>query len=163
VDIPEALRGRDDAVATRPLGPDRAVSLALAQRLADVRGVDVAAAPEIALVATGSSDPDAAEDLAAAAADLAALLETPVHATVMSGPGIPFADEVARLGPHHIDVVPYLLAEGVFFDRLRDEARAMGVRTVGGPLGAHPQLAELVLARYTAAVIAPTDTDSRGR
>ena len=152
VDIPQALAGRPDAAATPALGPDRAVSRALAERLAAAREPGVRAGAHIVLVATGSSDPDAAEDLAEAAADLAALVSTPVHAAVMSGPGVPFAEAISAHDGGPVDVVPYLLAEGVFYDRLRAESLALGVATVGHPIGAHPALVDLILARYDAAV-----------
>jgi sirohydrochlorin ferrochelatase len=152
VDIPQALADRSDATATAALGPDRAVSRALADRLVEARAPGVAAGEQVVLVATGSSDPDAAEDLAVAAADLAALLSTPVHPAVMSGPGVPFTEAISDHDPGAVDVVPYLLAEGVFYDRLRAEASALGVATVGHPIGAHPALVELILARYDAAI-----------
>jgi sirohydrochlorin ferrochelatase len=163
VDIPQALAGRAHATATPALGPDRAVSLALAERLAAARASGVRAGELIVLVATGSSDPDAAEDLSLAAADLAALLHTPVDAAVMSGPGVPFTEVLTGHSAGAVDVVPYLLAEGVFYDRLQTESRGLGVATVGGPIGAHPALVELILARYDLAVITSEDSSSGGR
>ena len=154
VDIPSALAGRDDACATAPLGPDRAVSVALADRLAAARRPGVLPAPAVVLVATGSSDPDAAADLAAAAADLGHLLDRPVHAAVMSGPGEDFSPLVQRLDPAQVDLAPYLLADGFFLDRLRVEGERMGVRTIGGPIGAHPAVVGLVLDRYDRALAA---------
>lgn len=163
VDIPAALAGRPEATATAALGPDRAVSRALADRLDAARAPGVAPGAQLVLVATGSSDPDAGEDLAAAAADLAALVGRTVHATVLSGPGAPFAQTVSELDPSTVDVVPYLLAEGVFHDRLRREARALGVATVAGPLGAHPELVELILDRYDRAIGVTDGAGTRGR
>lgn len=163
VDIPAALAGRSGAVATRALGPDRAVSRALADRLAEARGPQARVGDRIVLVATGSSDPDAAEDLAVAAADLADLVCTPVHTAVLGGPGTPMVEALSSHESGTVDVVPYLLAEGAFYDRLYDDARAMGVPTVGGPIGAHPALIELILARYDQAVRNSTDLDAGGR
>jgi sirohydrochlorin ferrochelatase len=45
-----------------------------------------------------------------------------------------------------VEVATYLLAEGQFVDNLR--AAASGVATVADPIGAHPALVSLVLARY---------------
>ena len=163
VDIPQALAGRPDAAAAPALGPDRAVSRALAERLEAARSPGVGPGGLIVLVATGSSDPDAAADLAIAAADLAALVHTPVHAAVMSGPGVPFAEAVSGHDAVTVDVVPYLLAEGVFYDRLLTESRALGVATVGGPIGAHPALVELILARYDLAVANAGGSSPGGR
>ena len=182
VDIPSALASRDDARATAPLGPDRAVSVALADRLTTARRPGASAAPNVVLVATGSSDPDAAEDLQAAAADLARLLDRPVRVGVMSGPGEDFSAVIARAGPQDVDVVPYLLADGVFLDRLRREVaedvvgenmvgenvagedmvgeNVVGerVRTVGGPIGAHPAVVGLILDRYDRALAAVAES-----
>ncbi len=163
VDIPQALAGRPDATATPALGPDRAVSQALAERLAAARAPGVPAGARIVLVATGSSDPDAAEDLAVAAADLAALVHTPVQAAVMSGPGVPFADAISGHDAGTVEVVPYLLAEGVFYDRLVAESGLLGAVTVGYPIGAHPVLVELILARYDLAVANAGEPNPGGR
>jgi sirohydrochlorin ferrochelatase len=163
VDIPQALANRSDASATTALGPDRAVSRALADRLGEARRPGVGVGDRVVLVATGSSDPDAADDLAAAAADLAALLNVPVQAAVMSGPGVGFAEAISPDHAGAVDVVPYLLAEGVFYDRLRSEARELGVETVGHPIGAHPALVELILARYDRAIENAGEPDPGGR
>ncbi len=163
VDIPQALAGRPAATATPALGPDRAVSHAMAERLAAARAPGVPAGAQIVLVAIGSSDPDAAEDLAVAAADLAALVHTPVQAAVMSGPGVPFADAISGHDAGTVDVVPYLLAEGVFYDRLVAESGLLGVVTVGHPVGAHPALVELILARYDRAFSNAGEPNPGGR
>lgn len=162
VDIPAALAGRTNARATRPLGPDRRISRAMAERLTEARGDGVPPGRQIALVSTGTSDKGGTDDLHAAAADLAALLDTPVHPAVLGGLGVMFTETLAGLDPREVDVVPYLLAEGVFADQLRAQARAAGVRTVAGPIGAHPFLADLIVARYEAA-LAPAETGRRGR
>ena len=159
VDIPSALGSREDACASTSLGPHRAVSVAMAERLADARGPGVLPAPGLVLVATGSSDPDSAQDLQSAAADLAELLERPVHAGVMSGPGQDFAALIDQLGPDQVDVVPYLLADGFFLDRLVTQCEQLGVRTTGGPIGAHPAVVELILNRYDRALDAVAESD----
>ena len=163
VDIPQALAGRSNAIAARALGPDRVVSRALAERMGAARAPGIPPGDRIVLVATGSSDPDAAEDLDRAAADLADLVHTPVRTAVMSGPGTPFAEAVSEYDPGTVDVVPYLLAEGAFYDRLREDAGALGVATVGAPIGAHPRLAELILARYDGAIGNWADPGPAGR
>lgn len=163
VDIPRAIRGRQDATATPALGPDRAVSRALVERLGAARAPGVRAGAQIVLVATGSSDPDGAQDLAAAAADLAELTHTSVDAAVLGGPGTPFAEAIARHDPATVDVVTYLLAEGAFYDRMRRDALALGVATVGAPIGAHPDLVRLILARYDGAIGNSGGPDRAGR
>jgi len=48
-------------------------------------------------------------------------------------------------------VASYLLAPGLFADKVRDTSLAAGASTVSGVLGAAPGLAELVLRRYATA------------
>ena len=44
----------------------------------------------------------------------------------------------------------YLLAPGVFADKVRETSLAAGAAAVSGVLAAAPELADLVLRRYTA-------------
>ena len=129
---------------TDPLGPGPALVPALAGRL---RAAGVPAGTPAVLAAAGSADPRAAGDARAQAALLAAHLGAPVWAAFASA-GQPAVDEaVAALtagtgGP--VAVASYLLAPGVFQDRLR----ASGAAWVSAPLGDHPAVAGLVLDRF---------------
>jgi sirohydrochlorin ferrochelatase len=64
-----------------------------------------------------------------------------------SEPTIPQAVATAETP---VEIANYLLAEGYFDDRLRRIAADLGVVVVGAPLGAHPALVALTLARYDA-------------
>ena len=145
IDIPNVLRARADAVVAPALGPDRSLSLIMAQRLAFARGDRPGAGAGVVLVSTGSSDAAARGDVVSAAADLAEVLGEPVRAAYMTGPQ---ADLEAALRQGPTDVVSYLLAPGSFFDRLRELAVQAGALTVTEPLGVHPGLAQLILRRY---------------
>lgn len=142
IDIPRVLRASPDAVVAPPLGPDRALSLIMAERLAFARA---GRAAPVLLVSTGSSDASARGDVRTAAADLGDVLGEPVRPVFMTGPG---ADFDAALAGAPVDVVSYLLAPGTFVDRLRRQALAAGAQAVTEPLGAHPDLAALIVRRY---------------
>lgn len=142
-DIPSAAAAR--ATVARHLGPDRALSEVLAARLADAGGD---AADSVALVASPSTRNAAAREVATAAADLAALLGRPVHPLTV---GATLAGSLAVL-PGRVGIATYLLSEGHFFDTLRAAAADAGTVAVAAPLGAHPTIAELIVARYDEAV-----------
>lgn len=140
-DIPAVVAARRGITVARHLGPHPLLDAALADRLQDAGG---AGADSIALVGSPSRKPGAASELATAAAGLATLLDRPVEPanldaslpTLLSG----LAGRVA--------VATYLLAEGYFFDTLRQTASSAGVSAVSRPLGAHPAVAQLILERY---------------
>jgi sirohydrochlorin ferrochelatase len=141
-DIPAVVAGRAEVRVAAHLGPDPLVITALADRLGDV------AAASVALVGVGSSRPEARPELQSAGARLAARVGVPVTPLTL------FEDVPAALAalPAPVAVVPYLLAEGEFYDRLRAAAAAVpSVTHVAAPLGAHPALVALVLERFDAA------------
>ncbi len=135
-DIPAAVRARPDIAVARHLGPHPLLVDALADRLPAGRfGSTV-------LVATGSSRPGAAREVAEVAAALGERLGEPVTAGTV-GDGL--ADAFAGAAPP-VRVATYLLAEGRFGETL---AAAAGDRVrVAPPLGVHPALVELAWRRY---------------
>jgi sirohydrochlorin ferrochelatase len=145
-DIPAAVAGRTSVRVARHLGPDPLVVSALVDRLAAVRQADAVATT--VLVAAGSSNPAAADELARAADLLAGRLGRPVPALTLA------ADVRASLAraAAPVEVATYLLADGQFADTLR--AAAFDLATVADPIGVHPALVALVLARYDEAVAA---------
>lgn len=127
-----------------PLGPDPLLVTALAGRLAEA---GVPAGTPVVLAAAGSSDPQAAGQVRAQADLLAADLGVPV-AVGYAAAGQPtvgeaVADLRARTGGP-VAVATYLLAPGLFYDRLTGS----GADWVTAPLGAHPAIAALVIDRY---------------
>jgi sirohydrochlorin ferrochelatase len=127
-----------------PLGPDPLLVTALTGRLAE------AAVPDgtpVVLAAAGSSDPQAAGEVQAQADLLAA--ERGVQVAVgYAAAGQPTVSEAvavlrARTG-QPVAVATYLLAPGLFYDRLAQS----GADWVTAPLGAHPAVAALIIDRY---------------
>ena len=140
----EAAAARAGVPVTDPLGPGPALVPALASRL---RAAGVPAGTPVVLAAAGSTDPGAAADARAQAALLASHVGAPVWAAFASA-GEPTVDEAvagltARTGGP-VAVASYLLAPGVFHDRLR----ASGAAWVSAPLGDHPTVAGLVVERF---------------
>jgi sirohydrochlorin ferrochelatase len=137
-DIPAAVAGRSDVRIARHLGPHPLLIDALVDRLPGGDG-------DVVLVASGSSRPEAADELGTTARLLAERLGRPVQVLTM-------ADDLhSRLAAHGpARVATYLLAEGRFVDLLRDAAG--DVATVAEPIGVHPALVELVWSRYDEAL-----------
>jgi sirohydrochlorin ferrochelatase len=145
-DIAGAAEAAGVAV-TGPLGPDPRLVPALAARLAEA---GVPPGTPVVLAAAGSSDPRAAVDTGRQASLLAAHLGAPVVPAYASAAAPTVADAVADLSRRTrrpVAVASYLLAPGTFHGRLR---RA-GAAWVSAPLGAHPAVAGLVVARFRAA------------
>jgi sirohydrochlorin ferrochelatase len=135
-DIPAVVAGRPGIRVARHLGPDPLVVEALVDRLG------ASSAASTALVGVGSSRPEARGELDEAARLLAARLGRPVTALTL-GQDVRAALQALT---QPVDVATYLLAEGRFVDRLRRAAD--GLARVAEPIGVHPALVELVLARY---------------
>jgi sirohydrochlorin ferrochelatase len=162
VDVPAAV----DALRTaRPdlqvrlsatLGPDPLLVDALERRLVEavLRRGGAPALHAVALVASGSSDPAAREGVAELAASWSRDRLAPVAHAFASGEGPDAAAAVAALragGAEHVALVPYLLAGGVLLDRAAELARTVDADVVlAEPLGAAPELVDVVLARATA-------------
>ncbi|MCW2602120.1 MAG: sirohydrochlorin chelatase [Pseudonocardiales bacterium] len=146
VDIPEAIGARPATVLTGALGPDPRAVAAMADRLRAARAGHEPAEHTI-LVAAGSSDPDALDDLAAAVALLEAELGRPVLGAVMTAAEPLLADVLGRT-PGSIEIANYLLADGYFAQKMVRQATEHGVRIIGAPLGPHPELVALALGRY---------------
>jgi sirohydrochlorin ferrochelatase len=142
-DIGAAARAAGVPVA-RPLGPDPRLVRALSDRL---REAGVPGQAPVVLAAAGSSDPRALADTRRQAALLAAHRHAPVVAAFASA-AWPTVDEavsfLADVTDQPVAVAAYLLAPGLFHDRLRASAGAW----VSEPIGDHPAVAELVLDRF---------------
>ncbi|MCW2541268.1 MAG: putative cbiX family protein [Frankiales bacterium] len=156
VDIPAVIGDRARTAIGRPLGPDPRIARALLDRLRQVMShehptsqVAVAAlaqaGDDIVLLASGSSDPAAADEIAEVGRQLEQLVNGRVLTRVLS-------DEQWYLGvPDGSYVANYLLAPGYFNDRVHVEAREIWSAGVAEPLGAHPLVADVILDRYDAA------------
>jgi len=116
------------------------------------------------LAAAGSSDPAANATIADLAAgwrrDRGWRAVAPAYASA-AGPSP--AEAVAAVDPGRgpVVVATYLLAPGYFADKIRQGAVEAGAAAVSGVLGAAPEVADVVLARYRAAVLAHGGADAR--
>jgi sirohydrochlorin ferrochelatase len=142
-DIAGAAQAAGVTVAA-PLGPDPRLVPVLAARLAEA---GVPTGTPVVLAAAGSSDPRAAVDTGRQAALLAARLAAPVVPAFVTA-ARPTVDEAVAALAHQagrpVAVATYLLAPGIFHDRLR----RTGASWVTAPLGDQPGLARLVAARF---------------
>jgi sirohydrochlorin ferrochelatase len=129
-----------DSVIAAAVGPDRRLARVVAGRLREAGWQGEA----VVLVAAGSQDPLALADVHCAARHLGDELGTKVTAAFLSA-GEP---RLADLAP--AAVASYLLAPGHFADLVA----ACGAAVVAAPLGADPLIAEIILDRYDAAVLA---------
>jgi sirohydrochlorin ferrochelatase len=127
-DIPAAIGSRTDVRMARHLGPSPLLTRALAARLREA-----GSSGPVTLVATGSSDPRAAEELDQAAWLLSHALRRPVSARSLGGDS-----------PIEGDAAAYLLAEGLFYDK----AVTLTPGVISRPLGVHPAVVELIWQRY---------------
>ncbi len=142
-----AASGRPDVIVTAALGP----SLHTARIVADqLRRSGWRPSDSVILAAAGSSDRAAQTDLCATASMLSALIRSPVRlAFAATGdPGVQDAVAAARQrSSRRVVVASYLLADGLFQDRLRN----CGADVVSQPLGAHPGLVALIANRFQTA------------
>lgn len=138
-DIPAVVADFPRTRVTPHLGADPLLASALADRLPPTP-----ADATVVLVGAGSSRPGAADELAAVAELFQQVVGRPVRTTIADDH---LPDRLRDLAP--VRVVPYLLAEGHFHERIR--AAATGLGPVGAPIGAHPALVELVWRRYDGA------------
>ena len=151
-DLPTQLAAADPtAVQADVLGPHPLLLAGLERRLAEV-GV-TAGDPDTAVVlaAAGSTDPAAQQTVRELAAAWASGGWWGVEAAFASAAAPTVEAAVATLrsrGAPQVAVASYLLAPGQFADRLG----AAGADVTSAPLGDAPEVAELVLARYDAAL-----------
>jgi sirohydrochlorin ferrochelatase len=170
-DIPGVLWEAQDAFPWltiaygEPLGPHPALRRALGRRLAEADEDLRPAAREapggragrrastaVVLAAAGSSRPAANAAVARMAADWQAAhgwrAVVPAYASAASPtPGQAVA-ALLRDGAPRVVVATYLLAPGLFADRIREASLAAGAAAVSGPLGAAPEVADVLLQRY---------------
>ncbi|MBY4128779.1 sirohydrochlorin chelatase [Rhodococcus fascians] len=149
-DVPREVAdsAHPSVVVTAALGPDPVLAEVMLDRLRDAGW---RAGDSIVLAAAGSSDPRALEQHRRAAAMLADAARVPVRIGYVATAVPTVAEAVSALrdeGHSRVFVASYLLARGLFHNRLAD-ADADGVAE---PLGVHPAIVDLVVARYVEGV-----------
>jgi hypothetical protein len=112
----------------------------------------------VVLAAAGSSDPAANATIAALAARWARSrgwgAVVPAYASAASPRPGEAVRALRRSGARRVAVATYLLAPGYFADKIRDGALGAGAGLVSAALGAAPEVADVVLDRYRAALAA---------
>lgn len=153
VDIPAAVR---DAAVDIPvdvadvLGPVAGVvPPALVAGLRARLATTGAAFDAVVLAAAGTRDPAARASVDLAAGALGASLGVPCVPAYASGPG-PRPDAAVAALAGRVAVAAYFLAPGRLYDAAAAGARAAGAVSVAEPLGARPELVDLVLDRLNA-------------
>ncbi|SEH51609.1 Sirohydrochlorin ferrochelatase [Mycolicibacterium rutilum] len=145
-DIPAhvAASGHPAVTVTEALGPSPQLVRVLVDRLLECgwRPGD-----SVVLAAAGTSDLRALSDLRRTSTLLSAVIGDRVELAYAATGEPKVADAVARLrrrGARRVVVASYLLAEGLFQDRLR----LSGADAVADPLGTHPALVRLIVNRF---------------
>lgn len=139
-----AASGHPNVTVTPALGPSWELARMLKQQLIECgcRSDD-----SVILAAAGTSDQRALADLRSAAASLSMLTGSRVELAFAAtgSPAVATAvDNARRRGARRVVVASYLLAEGLFQERLR----VSGADLVTPPLGTHPGLARLIANRF---------------
>jgi len=155
-----------------PLGPDPLLLRALDRRMAEAGAAAwPAAETSVVLAAAGSARPESNAVIAALARQWQAArgwrAVVPAFAAAAAPSPAEAVASLRRAGARRVVVATYLLAPGFFADRIAASSLAAGAVAVSGALGAAPEVAELVLRRYTqtlsrpAAVPAPSPAAAR--
>jgi sirohydrochlorin ferrochelatase len=145
VDVPAHVEASTHpaVTVTRPLGPGAGTVRVLADRLFEAgwRPGD-----SVILAAAGTSDRSAQSDLRQTAAMLSAVIGDRVELgyAATGAPTVASAVAQARSDRRRVAVASYLLADGLFQDRLR----ASGADIVSEPLGIHPGMVRLIANRF---------------
>src|SRR4051795_7939128 len=163
VDVPSAVAeatARHPQVrihATTILGLEASFLEVLDERLRDaLSAARVRELDALVLAAAGSSDPLANQAVARLARVWGAHHRLPVTAAFASA-SPPATGEAVRAfraeGRRHVAVASMFLAPGLLPDRASELALEAGAVAVSDPLGAHPELARTVLARYAVGAV----------
>lgn len=163
VDVPSAVaeaQARHEGVsirATRILGLEAQFLEVLDVRMREaLRSARVRELDALVLAAAGSSDPLANQAVARLARVWGSRHRLPVTAAFASA-SPPATGEAVRAfraeGRRHIAVASLFLAPGFLPDRAAELAVEAGAVAVSEPLGAHPELARAILARYAVGAV----------
>ncbi len=163
VDVPGAIAEAEERHpgvrirATRILGLEAQFLEVLDLRMREaLRAARVRELDALVLAAAGSSDPLANQAVARLARVWGSRHRLPVTAAFASATP-PATGEAVRAfrgeGRRHIAVASLFLAPGFLPDRAAELALEAGAIAVSEPLGAHPELARVVLARYAVGAV----------
>ena len=152
-----------------PLGPHPGLVRALERRLAET-GQDPGGDPSgtaVVLASAGSSQLSANAAIARMAtgwqADRGWLAVRPAYASAASPTPAEAVADLLRGGAGRVVVASYLLAPGLFADRIRESSLAAGAAAVSAPLGAAPEVADVLLDRYLQAAAGGLERQHAGQ
>jgi sirohydrochlorin ferrochelatase len=150
-----------------PLGPDPLLLRALDRRMAEAGAAAwPAAETSVVLAAAGSARPESNAVIAALAWQWQAArgwrAVVPAFAAAAAPSPAEAVASLRRAGARRVAVATYLLAPGFFADRIAASSLEAGAAAVSAALGAAPEVAELVLRRYAAALGRPATTAAPG-
>ncbi|MEU6803422.1 sirohydrochlorin chelatase [Streptomyces neyagawaensis] len=157
-DIPAVLRGAPPRLRIRQaevLGPSPLLTAGLERRLYEA-GLSPAdkSSTGVVLASAGSTDPEAIAVIAAIAREWRHTGWCAVRPAFASA-SLPRTEDAVRelraLGCRRVAVAPYVIAPGRLPDRIAAGAHEAGADVLAEVLGPSPELAELLLRRYTAA------------
>jgi sirohydrochlorin ferrochelatase len=143
-----------------PLGPHPLLLTALERRLAPAEDPSEVG---VVLAAAGSSDPEANATIACLAAQWQArtgwFAVRPAYASAAAPDPATAVTQLREAGARRVVVATYLLAPGLFADRIREASLAAGAAAVSPALlpwppaagGASPEVADVMLDRYVSA------------
>lgn len=135
------------------LGPHPLLLRALERRLAEQAPGADPAQTGVVLAAAGSSDPEANATIARLASqwqDRAGWFAVrPAYASAAEPSPAAAVTGLLQDGASRVVVATYLLAPGLFADQIRTSSLAAGAAAVSPALGACPEVAEVLLDRFT--------------
>jgi len=156
-DIPRALAQalpRARVTYGEPLGPHPMLLAALERRLPQV-ALQNPGEVAVVLASAGSLDPEANAAIAHMAAQWQArtgwFAVRPAYASAAGPDPAAAVAGLLRAGPRRVVVASYLLAPGIFADRIRDMSLAAGAAAVSPALGACAEVADVLLDRFAEA------------
>lgn len=161
VDVPAAVASmRATGSGARLVTPGIASTQELLSAVVDAAGIlqDGAGAGAVVL-GTGSSDAAANALLAAQVGQLSARSGVPL-ATAFLGGGRALAQVRAEIAGVPA-VLPFVVSNGMFFDRMKASAAALGLPVRGGPLTENPLVASLAARRFRSEIRASQDKRER--
>jgi sirohydrochlorin ferrochelatase len=159
-DIPRVLSragtARLNLTYGAPLGPHPLLLRALERRLPET-AFENPAETGVVLAAAGSSDPEANATIARLAAQWQAtagwFAVRPAYASAVDPAPAQEVTELLRAGARRVAVASYLIAPGLFADRIREASLAAGATEVSPALGAVTEVADIILDRYQEAAM----------
>lgn len=140
----------------QPLGPHPLLTQALDRRLSEAMPPGWEAEDtSVVLAAAGSSRPDATASVARLARrwqrERGWREVLPAYASAVTPTPADAVAELRDRGARRVAVATYLLAPGRFADQVRDTSLASGAGAVSAVIGALPEVADVLLDRYTEA------------